>query len=234
MKRRLLGAAAVLSVAALPFIGYAADHIDAPAAAADPAADITDVYAWMNEDADRLQLIMNVYPMAGENASFSDAVQYVMHVNSSSAYGADQTETLVICQFYAANGIECWAGDEYVYGDPTDTDGLVSESGNLRVFAGRRDDPFFFELTGFQEAVKLAVAAAPSLMFDDEGCPEINAATSELLVTQLQSGADSAEGSNTFAGASVLSLAIELEKSVVDEGGPILAVWGSTHAVTSE
>lgn len=230
MNRILVRTTACLGLVALPFTGFAADHIDAPGATAEPTADITDVFAWMNTDADKLNLVMNVHHMAGETAAFSEAVAYVMHVNSSTAYGEAQTETNVVCQFYAADAIECWAGDEYVTGDPSDTDGITSASGKLRVFAGRRDDPFFFELTGFKETVAAAVAEAPTLTFDDEGCPDIGGTTSDALVAQLSHGEDGADASNTFAGSSVLSIAIELDKTVVDAGGPILGVWGSTHA----
>lgn len=229
MKRILVRTAVGLACLALPFSSFAADHIDSPATAAEPTADITDVYAWMNDDADKLNLVMNVHHMAGQDATFSEAVAYVLHVNSSSAYGETQSETNVVCQFYKEDGIECWAGDEYVTGDPTDPDGLTSASGALRVFAGRRDDPFFFELVGFKETVALTIAAAPALTFDDEGCPAVDAATSTILVDQLQHGMDGADVSNTFAGSSVLSLAIQLNKTIVDAGGPILSVWGSTH-----
>lgn len=230
MNRILVRTAACLGLVALPFTGFASDHVDAPGTLAEPTADITDLYAWMNTEADKLNLVLNVHPSAGETAAFSEAVAYVMHVNSSSAYGEDQTETNVVCQFYTADAIECWAGDEYVTGDPSDTDGITSASGKLRVFAGRRDDPFFFELTGFKETVAAAVAAAPTLTFDAEGCPDIGETTSDALVDQLSHGMDDADASNTFAGAAVLSIAIELDKTVVDVGGPILSVWASTHA----
>ena len=212
-----------------PPVASAADHLDSPAASAEPTADITDVYAWMNGEADRLNLVMNVHHMAGADARFSDAVSYVFHVGSASAFGEPQTEMDVVCQFYAVDRIECWAGDEYVEGDPSSTDGLTSDGGALRVFAGRRDDPFFFELVGFQETVKAVVAAAPGLEFVD-GCPTLDASTAGALVGQLQHGQDGADASNSFAGSSVLSLVIQLHKNLVTAGGPIVSVWGSTHA----
>jgi hypothetical protein len=230
MKRLLIGRSIlVCALCALPLTTYGADHIDSPAATAEPTADITDVYAWMNADADMLNLVMNVHHMAGEATTFSDAVTYALHVGSSAAYGEEQSTMDIVCQFYAANGVECWAGDQYVQGDPSSEEGLVSDGGGMRVFAGRRDDPFFFELTGFQETVKAVVAAAPSLTFTD-GCPELDAATSSALVGQLQHGMDGADATNTFAGSSVLSLVIQIDKALVTDGGPVVGVWGSTHA----
>ena len=53
---------------------------------------------------------------------------------------------------------------------------------------------------------------------------------SDALVGQLQHGMDGAGASNTFAGSSVLSLVVEVDKALVTGGGPIVGVWGSTHA----
>jgi hypothetical protein len=54
------------SFLAVPVISQAASHREAPLIAQDPAADITDVYAFVNysnpEDASKFVLIMNVIP----------------------------------------------------------------------------------------------------------------------------------------------------------------------------
>jgi hypothetical protein len=225
----LAGGALAGLAALVPLSGFAADHIDSPATTAEPTADITDVYAWMNADADKLNLVMDVHHQAGEGTMFSDAVDYVFHLGSTDAYGGELTGMDIICSFYAADGIECWAGDEYVSGDASDPEGIASESGMMRVFAGRRDDPFFFELGGFKETVSAVVAAAPDLDFVD-GCPTLDAETANALASQLAHGPDGADPSNSFAGSSILALVVELDKSLVTEGGPIVGVWGSTHA----
>lgn len=209
---------------------FAADHLDSPAASAEPAADITDVYAWMTSDAENVNLVLNVAPDAGDSMSFPTSTVYAFHVNSSEGYGMAQTETLVRCKFYDENAIECWAGDEYVVGDPSNPAGITSESGALRVFAGLRNDPFYFELVGFNETVATVRAAASSLTFDEDGCPALDEATSNALVTQLQRGMAGAPASNTFEGQNVLSLVVQLDKDVVTPGGDVLGVWASTHA----
>ncbi len=215
----------------VPAISLAADHIDSPAAVADPSADITYLFAWMSSDASKVNLVLNVSPFAGAESQFSDAVQYAFHVNSSTGYGEAQTETLVICQFDAAGVVECWAGaDEYVKGDASREQGISADSGAMKVFTGLRDDPFFMEFTGFTNAVSTVVGAASSLTFDDDGCPALDEATSNLLVGQLQSGLDGAAASDTFAGSNVLSLVVQIDKDVVTAGGPILSVWASTHS----
>jgi hypothetical protein len=223
-------AIALFAAAVAPMRAQAADHVDSPATTAEPAADITDVYAWMSADAARVNLILNVSPFAGADATFSDAVQYVLHVASSAGYGQPQMDTRVVCQFYDVMRIECWAGDaEYVAGDPSNPAGLASQSGRMRVFAGLRNDPFFFELDGFKHAVETVVAAAGTLTFDDEGCPAVDAATSGVIVGQLQHDGTGGAAHDTFAGANVLAIVVQIDKAVVTPGGPVLAVWGSTH-----
>jgi len=231
-KRNLTtGALGVAALAALtvPFAARGADHIDSPAAVAEPTADITDLYAWMDAGAQKVNLVLDLYPFAGAGAKFSNAVQYVFHVGSSQGYGMPQTETAIQCQFYAVDRIECWAGAEYVGGDASAPAGIASASGKLRVFAGPRDDPFFFELGGFNETVKAVVGAAGQLQFDAQGCPAVSTELSATLVKQLQTGKGGVPATDSFKGANVLALVVQVEKSLVSPGGPVLGVWASTH-----
>jgi len=229
MKKHFLFLAAMAALVSAPFVASAADHIDSPAAVAEPTADITDLYAWMTPDAQNLNLVLNVNPFAGNQAAFSDAVQYAFHVNSSTGYGEPQTETLVLCRFPTPDIIECWVGDEYIIGDARDPMGLESESGDIKIFAGMRNDPFFMEFSGFTETVNTVIGAASALSFDQSGCPAVDAATSGVLVNQLQSGVDGIAAADTFAGQNVLSMVIQVNRELVNTGGPILGVWASTH-----
>lgn len=217
---------------AMPSLATAADHIDSPAATADPTADITDLFAWMSPDAQKVNLVLNVHFAASETSMFSDAVQYVFHVNSSAGYGMDQQETRVVCTFDSEGTASCWVGasDDYVRGDASTEAGIVSDSGKLRVFAGPRNDPFFMEFAGFTETVAIVKGAAAGLDFDAAGCPALDADTSALLVGQLASGPDGVPASDFFAGGNVLSLVVQVDKDLLTGGGPLLAVWASTHA----
>jgi len=215
---------------ALPISALAADHTDSPSTTADPSADITDIYAWMTDDASKVNLVMNVQPFASSDSKFSDAVQYVLHINSTQAYGEEQTETIALCQFPSSDRIQCWIGDEYISGDPRDPKGLVSASGNIKIFAGVRNDPFFMELGGFLKTVDTVISAAPSLSFDENSCPALDADTSAALVGLLQTHPDDGgPAKDSLAGANVLSLVLQVDKQLVNKGGDILAVWGSTH-----
>lgn len=235
MKRPLIlpALSLALCLAGVSTAGYAADHGDVPSAGADPTADITDLYAWMTNDATKLNLVLDVYPSAGASAAFSPAVIFAFSISSSQAYGGQQQSKKLLCKFIDSNNIECWLAGEYVVGNPENPQGIASASGKLRVFAGRRDDPFFLNYTGLGAAITTAVGAAGNgaVMFDAHKCAVLTADQQSLLQGLLVHGDNGAAPTNTFAGAAVLSLVVQLDKSLVDDGGPILGVWASTHAV---
>jgi uncharacterized protein DUF4331 len=228
---RTLSLALALTVA--PIVGFAADHGDVPAAGNDPTADITDLYAWMSADASKLNLALDVYPNAGASASFSPAVVYAFSISSSQMYGGPQQSKKLLCKFADATNIECWLNGEYVAGNPSATQGITSASGKLRVYAGRRDDPFFLNYVGFGNTVNAAVQAAGAGMvkFDDQQCAQLTLDQQNALVGLLTHGDNGANATNTFAGQAVLALVLQVDKSLVDDGGPILGVWASTHSV---
>ncbi|HEU4402234.1 MAG TPA: DUF4331 family protein [Candidatus Polarisedimenticolia bacterium] len=211
----------------------AADHADGPRASADPAADITDVFAWMSPDATRVNLVMDLVRNATSGSRFSDSVQYVFHTESSAAFGAAPAPTVdIICEFNPQQKIQCSAGHgrgRRVAGDASDLAGLRSSGGALRVFAGLREDPFFFNLSGFRATSRIVAGAAGALSFDAAGCPALDAATSAALVNQLRSAAGGGSVVDNFARFNVLAIVISVDKSILTEGGPILAVWGSTN-----
>ncbi len=233
MKRKLIALGLVGIFATATHGLWAADHTDGPAAVADPSADIGDLYAWMNNDASKLNLITTVNPMAGASTKFSTATIYRFHVNSAAGYGMTQTETNVTCKFYDDTNIECWAGDEYAVGDPSAEAGLDSDGGKMKVFAGQRNDPFFFEFAGFGKAVDtVKAAAAGGIMFDADGCPAVDGPTSTALQNLLAGKeADGTGGPavDAFAGTNVLALVVQIDKDVVNSGGDVLSVWASTH-----
>lgn len=235
--KRLIGIVGIAAASGALWLGMgatvtrAADHVDAPATVAAPAADINDLYAWMSADASKLNLVMTVSPFAENTAKFSPNVQYVFHVNSSSAFGETQTETKIVCTFAAAGAISCWVGNgEYTTGDASATTGLASASGKFKVYAGLRNDPFFFNLSGFNAVVSTVRAAVQggSLTFDANGCPDLGS-TAQTLALQLQSEPGGGAAVDDFSGANVLALVVEVDKTLVNAGGSTLGVWASTH-----
>lgn len=256
------GTAAGLALAALVLDAtpsHAADHLDGPGAAMDPVADINDVYAWMTPDAAKVNLVMTVSPVDDGTRHFGPTRQYVFHVNSQPmfALGAGQTETKVICTFASDTSVQCWVGSSgYVTGDPSATTGLASADGKIKVFAGRRADPFFFNLLGFKEAVSYVVANIATLGgligTSADGCPNLGGSPATIAVAKAigarlgGSGANGANGgmctgdgtatpscgtpSDFFANKNVLAISLQIDKTLLNAGGPVLSVWASTHA----
>jgi len=208
----------------------AADHLDGPAASADPHADITDLFAWMSSDQSKLNLVMDVFPNASANSQFSNSVQYVFHMTANATFGGSSNPVDLICTFDTTQVISCWLGtQEYLHGDASTPSGITSADGRMRVFAGPRNDPFFFNIHGFHTAVATVRGAASSLTFD-AGCPLLDSATSAALVSQLSHDDDGGAPHDNFAGMNVLSLAIQLDKTLVAvNGSPLVSVWASTN-----
>lgn len=226
------------SLMALALLGgsaFAADHIDSPTAVATPAADITDIYAWMNADKTKINMIINVHPNADTNSRFSDAVKYIFHVtphgDATAALTNYTTGTYnLACKFNSDQLVTCELGDTKVIDEKnaSGTDGVSSDDGSVKVFAGLRDDPFFMAFTEFTnttKAVKDAVSAS-ALTFNDANCPDIDGTqTYTDLRTALTSGT-----TNTFAGQNVLSLVIQADISLFGTG-PLYNVSASTRRI---
>jgi Domain of unknown function (DUF4331) len=249
----LLGASVGLAAGVL-FLAkssHAADHLDSPAAAGNPMADIGDVYAWMGSDATTVNLAMTVSPKDDGSRNFDNSIQYAFHVTShpgataSAAFGAPGTETNVICTFASNNSIQCWVAlgttvVDYVTGDPSVSGiGVTSADGKLKVFAGTRSDPFYFNLGGFKETVAAVEAAAGSgqiTSFDAAGCPALTADQVMALDTAITSPpavaiSPCASGAiDCFATFNVKAIVVQVDKSLLLNGtDSYLSVWGSTH-----
>lgn len=215
----------------------AADHRDGPRVVADPSIDIADVYSWM-PDPNHVALIMNVYPGATPSSKFSTSAKYVLHTASFTQYpGTADPEINIICTFdgAATQNVSCWVGQqEYVHGDATSVVlGLSSADGKVQVFTGLRDDPFFYNLGGFQDmrtTLKNAISGG-GLTFDAAGCPSITNAVSAQLVNQLtHTNMGTMPPLDSFAQANVLSIVLKVDKSLLlSNGHTVLGVWGSTN-----
>ena len=240
-KLAFLGAALGLGLGALVAThSQAADHLDAPNVLTNPMADIGDVYAWMSTDGSKVNLVMTVSPGDPGTRHFDNTVQYVWHVSSVAQFGdPNPTETKVICTFASDTSVQCWVGNkDYIKGDPSATTGITSADGKIKVFAGRRSDPFFFNLNGFKDAVA-AVEGTTVTSATPAGCPHLLAVQAAGVRGLLQEGS---AGSNTHAPCNgsdmdcfkrldVMAIVLQVDKSLLNSGSNTLVkVWGSTHA----
>ncbi len=212
-------AGAALSLAATPASAELA--LEEPPA----IADIQSVYAWMNQDATSVNLVMTVSPFDDNTMPFRDGFQYVFHVAAHAAMSSQPSnETRVICQFIKITDVECWVGKAYLRVNPTVLSVRDGTAG-IRVYAGRRADPFFFHEAGLRRALPklrtLAAAAGPSLQ-----CPAISPTQGgEVLLDLRANPVDRYIDTNVYA----LVLVVDKELLLVNASAPILSVWGSTH-----
>lgn len=224
----LLPVAAAAGVVAWAASSRSADHYDSPAVIAAPAADIADVFAWM--DGGRVVLAMTVFPGAPMGARFDPAVQYVLHTASGTGVGMTAAPVDVVATFDDAQAISLWVGTgEHVAGDASGPAGLSSSDGKVKVFAGPRADPFFFNLEGFRAAIADIETAAPTLGFDEAGCPQVDPTTAGVITKQLATAPDGGAPVDTFAKSNVLAIVVSLDKSLVTSGGTTVSVWGATY-----
>jgi hypothetical protein len=223
-----------LLVAALLVIpAHASDHLDGPAVIAQPEADISDLYTWM--DGNNVVLVMGVTPFATLATKFSDKIQYVFHTQSQSMFFGTPTPLDIICTFDVAQKVSCWVGTaDYLSGDASATTGLTSASGKVKVFAGLRDDPAFFNVDGFNLAATEFRSVAANVTYDAAGCPALNAAQAAALAQSLSKNPLTQPPSaalDAFSGKNVLGLVVSIDKTLLTAGGPIVSVWASTNKV---
>ena len=151
-KLATLGAAiTVLTIGAAPLFTSAADHLEAPLAAANHSLDITDIYAFDGSNAKNSVLVLNVNPLAGvvSGTTFSTSGSYELNVDRTGDFVADDVYTV---RFGAAgsNGkqsLTLWKNGSEVL---TGMTGNANNGGGAKLYAGVKDDPFFFDLASFK------------------------------------------------------------------------------------
>lgn len=259
MRTRLAMLVAGGALSAITATARAADHADGPSATQslmDLSGDITDVYAFT--DATNVNLIMDVSTNATTTSMFSNAVQYVFHVNGVTGLSdAAPYQSTIVCTFDTAQKISCWLKQgatvtNYVTGDASATAGVQSADGKMKVFAGARNDPFFFNIQGFRKVTGFVAqnltALAPTLT--SGGCPQLDGARSPVSSAAVRgllksktdgttAGVDDFQKGGTAAAplmisalsGNVLAIVVAVPKTALTNAGakPLLGVWASTH-----
>lgn len=189
------------------FIAIAADHIDAPAVIGG-TSDITDFYAFEGQDTNNLVFVANVQgllsPSATSNAAFDENVLVEINIDTT----GDNVEDLVI-QAIARDGkmyffgpispsqtglnstISTTATQSIVDITPYGSTAIIAENAGMRFFAGPRDDPFFFDSAQYG-----AILGGTATSFNNPG-------------------------SDTFQGTNVMSIVVEVPKSMIGNTGTI-------------
>jgi len=207
-KRKIFIATLLCLVVAAAGIIYAADHIDAPSVTNKPT-DITDVYVFRAENPDNMVFVANTQglltPGATADAKFDENTMIEFNIDNN----GDNVEDLVI-QCIAKNGKMKVYGPSVpkvtgtvsylninklsVQTDITkyEQDPVIGIGDNgVKVFAGPRDDPFYFDLVRFRQVI-----AGQASSFNNPG-------------------------NDTFAGTNVMGLVVEVPKSLLNSSGAI-------------
>lgn len=198
-----------------------------------PQTEIQNVYAWPSPDGNTFNLIMTITPPADGSARFSENAYYVFHLSSRAKYGDPPIPINIVCKFNAAQRVQCWAAGDYATGNADLPQGLSSQKSQFRVFAGLREDPFFFNLAGFdafRAKLKGALGSGQVTGNDADGCPAVIPDRVNLL-SQLkeQPNQPGSKPSNAFTKKNVLALIVAIETAKVSLGAPIIGVWAATH-----
>jgi len=203
----------------------ASNHLDSPAVIANPQANIGDIYAWTAADGRHLNLIMDIV-----GHSFSDKLSYVFHIDSGPEFGRTMATTQIVCRFPEAAVADCRLGSvDRARGNASQASGLEGARHRFRVFAGLRDDPFFNNVKGTRAAYQVAFAALKQGVTRDlAGCPKFDAATAQKILYEWRH-TDGGPATNFLAHWTTSALVVSVDLDVVDRGGRMLGVWGSTE-----
>jgi hypothetical protein len=181
MKNRwILFAAGVAAVASVTGVSVwathvdAADHNDPPGTGTggvtdNPAADIDDVYVWHDTTAGTLTAVITfsgpTAPTSGEAGVYNANTIFQLHVDTDPT-DTDFTDDLTINIRFGQNTAGEWGIQvQNLPGTTADVVGAVettlTPATGVKVFAGLRDDPFFFDLDGLHMTL-----ATSALHFD--------------------------------------------------------------------
>jgi len=118
------------------------------------SADIGDYFAWHDDTNMNLVITFGTFAAAGQPATYDPNILYGMHFDTSSP--ADGIPELDVYARFAQNDAGTWGvqisglSTEAISG-PVET---VFSGGGARVWAGLADDPFYFDLVGFETTVE--------------------------------------------------------------------------------
>ncbi|MCI0350601.1 MAG: DUF4331 domain-containing protein [Acidobacteriales bacterium] len=222
-----------LAVLFPPALLNAADHRDAPLIDENPAADITDVYAFLDpNDSSRLVLIMGVnsfaVPAVSGSYGFSPDLLYQFKIDNS----GDAVEDFVV-QFKFTGRLsgqtvrvfgpsrpqQVGAKNKLLSGVPA-VQGLagatLGDPNGVLVFTGLRDDPFVFDAGQFNR-----ILGGLQDVFRGGTIPVFGAVRGRPL------RADSTSGVDAFGGFNASFLVMSFPKSWVRGSTSRVNIWGT-------
>jgi Domain of unknown function (DUF4331) len=193
---------------------YAADHIDSPAVT-NQTTDITDVYVFRAQDPNNMVFVANTQgllsPGSTAAASFAENTLIEFNIDNNN----DNVEDLVLQGIFSGGKMKLYgpikpsetglrsklegkASAEVAVTPYGAAANITTTSSGIKLFAGPRDDPFFFDLNQFKKVI-----AGTASSFNKPG-------------------------DDSFKGTNVLSLIVEMPKSLLNATGGKINVWVET------
>ena len=238
---------------ALPLVcatpSRASDHADTVANAGRPGADMADVFIFPSPmDNSKVVLVMDVNPLipAGQAASYSfdPNVLYQFKIDTS----GDFVEDLVIQARFSGMGANqrvlisgpykpLNTGTTATFARPYQTTGMLNNSffptPGMRVFAGPRSDPFFFDLAQFfailpDRGTPAFMQPNPFTSVDDANTPQKDG----FRGFSTGSANNMDQASDLLTNFSVLSIVVELPRTALINGGDgKIRLWETTSVL---
>lgn len=201
IKKKLFLFFALTAVVSTGIYVVAADHGDPPSLLSDAQYDISDVYVFASpQDSNNLVFYSGLenFLTPGENPGFNPNSMLEFNIDTDN----NNIEDLVIQCIYENGKITVYGPvapsapgtTSTLMTSGTKTEGnlnTVITNGGIKVYAGLRDDPFFFDLTRFREII-----AGTATQFNNPG-------------------------TDTFAGTNILATIVEIPKSMLGSGNTI-------------
>ncbi|MBO3100086.1 DUF4331 family protein [Gelidibacter pelagius] len=204
-KTKILLGVAVITVAG--FFAIAADHMDAPAVTGG-TNDITDFYAFQGQDNGNIVFVANVQallsPTETQSAMFDENTMIEINIDTD----GDAVEDLVIqaipkdgkmyffgpvapAQTGLMSTVRTSGTSSSVAITKPGANATIATNAGMSFFAGPRDDPFFFDVDQYK-----AIIAGTATGFENPG-------------------------TDTYAGTNVLSVVVEVPKSMIGGTGSV-------------
>jgi hypothetical protein len=216
MKKRTLIVAVTITAIFTGGIVWASDHTDAPAVTG-TSLDITDLYAFQGANTSNLVFVVNTQGLLAPSATGAAVFDPNTLIEINIDNNGDNVEDLVIEAIYDGTNMTFYgpvapsttglksklegavtakvAVTSYTATSPI----IATGSNGMMVFAGPRDDPFFFDLNQYHK-----ILAGTATGFNNPG-------------------------TDAFAGTNVLALVVEVPKSLLGTPmGGKFNVWAQT------
>ena len=193
---------------------FAADHIDSPAVT-NQSTDITDIYVFRGQDQNNLVFVANTQGLLAPGATAAAAFDNNTVIEFNIDNNGDAVEDLVIQGISSGGKMRIYGpikpsetgNRSRLEGNPTaevtitpygSAPSIATGANGVKIFAGPRDDPFFFDLNQFK---KIIGGTATSF---------------------------NKPGDDSFKGTNVLSLVVEVPKSLLNATTGKVNVWVET------